>query len=86
MNNQRWVCFLHYEMLNLTGKVKFIGFDTPIPAIEALKNGEISALIAQDPARMGYLSIKTIVDYIRGKKVSTKIDIDVRVINSRKSK
>ncbi|RPI07152.1 MAG: sugar ABC transporter substrate-binding protein [Ignavibacteriae bacterium] len=66
--------------LNLAGKVKFVGFDIPAPALEALKNGEISALITQDPARMGYYSVKTIVDYIRGKKVSTKIDIDVDVI------
>ena len=38
---------------NLTGKVKFIGFDTPTSVVEALKKGEISALIAQDPSRMG---------------------------------
>jgi len=66
--------------INLAGKVKFVGFDIPTPAVEALKKGEISALVTQDPARMGYYSIKTIVDYIRGKKVPSKIDIDVRVI------
>jgi ribose transport system substrate-binding protein len=66
--------------LNLARKVKFIGFDTPAPAVEALKKGEISALVAQDPARMGYFCVKTIVDYIRGKKVPSKIDVDVRVI------
>ncbi|MCX6120764.1 MAG: substrate-binding domain-containing protein [Ignavibacteriales bacterium] len=66
--------------LNLAGKVKFVGFDTPAPALEALKNGEISALVTQDPARMGFYSVKTIVDYIRGKKVSSKIDIDVDVV------
>jgi ribose transport system substrate-binding protein len=66
--------------LNLTGKVKFVGFDTAIPAVEALKKGEINALVTQDPARMGYFSVKTIVDYIRGKKVAPKIDIDVNVI------
>jgi ribose transport system substrate-binding protein len=66
---------------NLAGKVKFVGFDTPAPVIEALKKGEVSALIAQDPSRMGYLSIKTIVDYIRGKKIDPMIDIGVSVIN-----
>jgi len=66
--------------IDLEGKAKFIGFDTPIPAIEALKKGEISALIAQDPARMGYLSVKTIVDYIRGKKIPSRIDTDVQLI------
>ena len=66
--------------LKLAGKVKFIGFDAPAPAVEALKKGEISALVTQDPARMGYFCVKTIVDYLRGKKVPSKIDIDVRVI------
>jgi ribose transport system substrate-binding protein len=66
--------------LDLAGKVKFIGFDTPGPAIEALKKNEISALIAQDPARMGYHCVKTIVDYIRGKKVPSRIDTDVHLI------
>ncbi len=68
--------------LNLAGKVKFIGFDIPAPAVEALKKGEITALVTQDPTRMGYYSVKTIVDYIRGKKVPSKIDIDVRVITN----
>ncbi len=71
---------LALRKLNLTSKVKFVGFDSPAPAVEALKNGEISALVTQDPARMGYFCVKTIVDYIRGKKVPSKIDIDVCVI------
>lgn len=66
--------------LHLSGKVKFIGFDTPVPAIDALKNGEISVLIAQDPARMGFLSVKAIVDYIRGKKVPQMVDVPVQII------
>jgi len=66
--------------LNLAGKVKFIGFDTPDVAIEALKKNEISAIIAQDPARMGFLCVKTLVDYIRGKKVPSRIDTDVHLI------
>ncbi|RPI05049.1 MAG: sugar ABC transporter substrate-binding protein [Ignavibacteriae bacterium] len=71
---------LALRQAHLAGKVKFIGFDTPAPVVEALKNGEVSALIAQDPSRMGYLSVKTIVDYIRGKKISDMIDIGVSVI------
>jgi ribose transport system substrate-binding protein len=65
---------------NLTGKIKFIGFDTPSLVVEALKKGEVSALIAQDPARLGYQSVKTLVDYIRGKKIERTIDTGVRVI------
>jgi ribose transport system substrate-binding protein len=66
--------------IRLAGKVKFIGFDTPTPAVEALRQGEINALVTQDPARMGYYSVKTLVDYVRGKKVSSKIDVDVQIV------
>ena len=66
--------------LNLSGKVKFIGFDIPAFALEALKRNEINVLIAQDPAQMGFICVKTVVDHIHGKKIPSKINIDVRVI------
>ena len=71
---------LALRKLNLAGKVKFIGFDIPSPAVEALRKGEISALVAQDPAQMGYQCVKTIVDYIRGKKVPQTIYIPVQIV------
>jgi len=64
----------------LAGKIKFVGFDTPAPVVEALKKGEIQALIAQDPARIGFQSVKTLVDHIRGKKVPANVEIDVKIV------
>jgi ribose transport system substrate-binding protein len=66
--------------LGLAGKLSFVGFDTPPDAVEALKNGEISALVAQDPARVGYLSVKAAVDYLRGKKIDLSIDAGVQIV------
>jgi ribose transport system substrate-binding protein len=68
--------------LGLAGKVKFVGFDTPAIAVEGLRKGEINALVAQDPARMGYLSVKTMVDYLRGKKIEPMIDTGVQIVTS----
>ncbi len=65
---------------HLTGKIKFIGFDTSELLVQALRNGEISALIAQDPTRMGYFAVKTIVDHIRGIKAPPVIDTGVRIV------
>ena len=65
---------------NLAGKVKFVGFDTSIPLIEAMKNGEIDALVAQDPTKIGYYSVKTLVEYIRGGKVPPRIDTGVQLV------
>ena len=47
---------------NLAGKKKFVGFDTSPPLVEALQKGDIDALVAQDPVRMGYLGVKTLLD------------------------
>ncbi len=64
----------------LAGKIKFIGFDTSDPLVEALKTGEIDALVAQDPTRMGYFAVKTLVDHIRGARVQPVVDIEVRIV------
>jgi ribose transport system substrate-binding protein len=64
----------------LAGKIKFVGFDTPPVVVDALKKGEVDALIAQDPARMGFQSVKTLVDHIRGKKVPSNVDVDIQVV------
>jgi len=42
----------------LAGQVKFVGFDTSPSLVEALQKGEIDALVAQDPTRMGYLGVQ----------------------------
>jgi ribose transport system substrate-binding protein len=68
------------QKLHLAGRVHFVGFDTPGPAVDALKEGQVSALVAQDPARMGYLSVKAMVDYLRGEKVAPIIDTDVQIV------
>lgn len=65
---------------NLAGKVKFVGFDTSPPLIEALRDGEIDALVAQDPTLMGYEAVKTLVAHIQGKPVPRAIDTGVRLI------
>ena len=64
----------------LAGKVKFVGFDTSPPLIDALKNGEIHALVAQNPTRMGYEGVKTMVQHLRGEKVPERIDTGVTLI------
>ncbi len=46
----------------LAGKIKFVGFDASPPLVEALRNGEINALVVQNPRKMGYLGVKSLVD------------------------
>jgi ribose transport system substrate-binding protein len=58
----------------LAGKVKFVGFDTSADLINALKAGEIDALISQDPRTMGYDAVQTMVQYLRGQQIPQRID------------
>jgi ribose transport system substrate-binding protein len=62
------------------GRVRFIGFDTSDTLLQGMRSGSIDAIVVQDPVRMGYLGVKTIVSHIRGDKVDPRIDTGVRLI------
>ncbi|HEY7115883.1 MAG TPA: substrate-binding domain-containing protein [Tepidisphaeraceae bacterium] len=51
------------------GSLPFIGFDSSPELADALDKGEIQALVLQDPANMGYLSVKAAVAALKGEKV-----------------
>ncbi|MEM7783282.1 MAG: substrate-binding domain-containing protein, partial [Planctomycetota bacterium] len=58
------------EALNnagLNGKVKFIGFDSSDALIDALQKGNCSGIVLQDPVEMGYRSVMTLMDHLKGK-------------------
>jgi ribose transport system substrate-binding protein len=63
------------------GKVRFVGFDASDSLVQALRNGHIHGLVVQDPVRMGYLGVKTLVSHLKGDKVERRIDTGVRVIS-----
>ncbi|MCC6409796.1 MAG: substrate-binding domain-containing protein [Planctomycetes bacterium] len=70
---------LALRQAGLAGKKRFVGFDASPPLVEALKSGEIDALVVQNPRKMGYLATKTLVAAIRGEKVETRVDTGVVV-------
>ena len=58
----------------LEGEVKFVGFDSGEKLVEALAAGDLHGLVLQDPMSMGYLGVKTLVAYLRGEAVPSRID------------
>jgi ribose transport system substrate-binding protein len=62
------------------GKVQAIGFDASDNLIKGLRDGHLEGLIVQDPVRMGYMSVKTLVSHLKGEKVERRIDTGVRLI------
>ena len=63
------------------GKVKFVGFDASASLVQALSDGYIDGLVVQDPVKMGYLGVKTLVAHLKGEKVERRIDTGVRVVS-----
>ncbi len=69
------------EDAKLAGKVKFVGFDASPKLIDGLKANEIDGLIVQDPRKMGYLGVKTLVQKLKGEKIeSTNVDTGVTYV------
>jgi ribose transport system substrate-binding protein len=62
------------------GKVRFVGFDASDNLVKGLRDGHIDGLVLQDPVRMGYLGVKTMVSHIKGERVEKRIDTGVRVV------
>jgi ribose transport system substrate-binding protein len=56
------------------GKVKFVGFDSSEKMIDALRAGELSGFVVQNPIKIGYLGVKTLVGHMRGEQVPSQID------------
>lgn len=66
----------------IAGKIKFVGFDSSDKMIAALGAGELDGFVVQNPMRIGYLSVKTIVEHLRGESVSRRIDTGATLITS----
>jgi ribose transport system substrate-binding protein len=62
------------------GKVRFIGFDASDNLVKGLRSKQIDGLVVQDPVKMGYLGVKTLVAHIRGETVERRIDTGVRLV------
>ena len=62
------------------GEVKFVGFDGGDQNVQGLKKGDIHGLVIQDPFRMGYLGVKTMIEYLQGMKVEKRIDTGATLV------
>jgi ribose transport system substrate-binding protein len=65
----------------LSGKVKFVSFDSSDTLIEDLKGGTIDAMVVQDPFKMGFEAVKTLVDKLNGASPPKRMDLPARVIH-----
>lgn len=71
---------LALRQTGLAGKKKFVGFDTSDFLLGALDRGDVQALVAQSPSRMGYLGVVAAVRKLKGEKVEPRIDTGCELV------
>lgn len=62
------------------GEVKIVGFDSGTQSVLDLTNGDVQGLVVQDPVKMGYLGVITLVRHLEGKPVERRIDTGVSLV------
>ena len=67
--------------VGLKGKVKIVGWDASPTEITDLKNGTISDLVLQNPFKMGYDSVKMLVNQLRNNVKATTEDTGVTFVS-----
>lgn len=62
------------------GQVTLVGFDSGTQSVLDLKNGDVQALVVQDPLKMGYLGVMTLVQHLEGRPVEKRVDTGVSLV------
>lgn len=57
-----------------------VGFDSSPDLVAALESGVFDALVVQNPKRMGYLAVQTLVAHLDGESVETSIDTGAELV------
>ncbi len=68
------------ESRGYAGKIKMVGFDAEKLLVDAVRNGIVDSLVVQDPFKIGYESVKTVINKLDGKEVPKRIDTGVHLI------
>jgi ribose transport system substrate-binding protein len=71
------------DALPTTGNARhpvLVGFDANPEAVQAVRNGRLSATIAQQPARMGELALEAAAAYLRGTPPAAEITVALEVL------
>lgn len=69
------------EAIKASGKdIVLVGFDGNEDAINAVKEGTMTATVAQKPKEMGKIVLETAVKYLKGEKVEEKVDSPLELV------
>ncbi len=60
--------------------VLVVGFDGNEDAMTSIRNGNLSATVAQQPEKIGSLAVQAGADVLQGKKVKKKIPVPLKLV------
>jgi ribose transport system substrate-binding protein len=62
------------------GKTRFVSFDSSDALVNELRAGVIDAMVVQDPFRMGFESVRMLVNNLEGRTPAKRVDLHARVV------
>lgn len=71
---------LALQDMGKAGKVHLVGFDVSQILVDAMRAHQLDGIAVQNPMRMGYLGVKTMVAFLRHQPVDRKIDTGVTLV------
>ena len=71
---------LALQDIKKAGKIKFVGFDASQTLLDAVRAHQLDGIAVQNPMRMGYLGVKTMVAHLHNQPVEKRIDTGVSLV------
>lgn len=71
---------LALQDIGKAGKIHLVGFDANDVLVDAMRKGQLDGIAVQNPMRMGYLGVMTMVDHLQGRPVQRRIDTGVMIV------
>ncbi len=71
---------LALQDMGKAGKLRFVGFDASQILVDAMHAKQLDGIAVQNPMRMGYLGVKTLVSHLHHENVERRIDTGVTLV------
>ena len=71
---------LALQDIKKAGHIRFVGFDASQTQLDAVRAKQLDGIAVQNPMRMGYLGVKTMVSHLRNQPVEKRIDTGVTLV------
>ena len=71
---------LALQDIGKAGKIRHVGFDASKNLLDAMRAKHLDGVAVQNPMKMGYLGVKTMVAHLRSQPVEKRIDTGVSLV------